>query len=88
MACEQFRLNGGAVAELLKIAEELNRSPMWVYYELTSRGGGDGGRDDKDGKPKAVNVPLLYEIARIKGYAKGWVYFKLKELRAKGKPAI
>ena len=41
-----------------------------------------------DSQPKAVNVPLLYEIARIKGYAKGWVYFKLKELRAKGKPAI
>lgn len=77
LACEQFRIDGGAVAELLKIAEELNRSPMWVYHRLC---------EVKDSK--AVNVPLLYEIARIKGYAKGWVYFKMKELRAHGKPAI
>ena len=37
------------------------------------------------GNRRPLTFPLLYEIARIKGYAKGWVYFKLKELRAKGK---
>lgn len=69
----------GPVERLLKIAEELKRSAMWVYYVLTES------KITPDGKPKknkAVDVTLLFLIARIKKYKKpnGWVYYRRKEL--------
>jgi superfamily II DNA or RNA helicase len=63
-------IDAGAVGELLKIADELGRSPMWVYWELSK------------GK-RAVNFPLLYEIARQKEYKKGWIWFKQKEIEGR-----
>jgi DNA repair protein RadD len=86
------RIAPGAIGELLRIAEELDRSPMWVYHFL----------NEKDEEIKAsrksmtvieyrrmvhaVNVPLLYEIARQaktkdgKPYARGWAWYKKQEL--------
>lgn len=64
------RIEPGPIGELLKVADELGRRPLWVYHYLTEKLGG-----------KAVNVPLLYEIARQKNYARGWVWYKIKELR-------
>jgi superfamily II DNA or RNA helicase len=61
------RVQSGPVAELLKVAEELGRNPLWAYHRLTE------GR-------KSVHVPLLHEIAKIKGYKPGWAYFQRKEL--------
>lgn len=63
-------IDPGAIGELLTIADELNRSPMWVYWELSK------------GK-RAVNIPLLYEIARQKEYKRGWIWFKQKEIENK-----
>jgi DNA repair protein RadD len=67
----QLKLIGGmqfeTVNEMLKIADELTYSNMWVYHKLT-------------GNSKAINIPLLNEIARIKKYKPGWVWMKRKEL--------
>lgn len=68
------RIDPGAVGELLQVADELGRMPMWVYHLLASR-------DLKDGKPRrAINHTLLHEIGRIKGYKRGWAWFKAQEL--------
>jgi superfamily II DNA or RNA helicase len=64
----QYRIDGGAVKELLKLAGELGYSPLWVYHRLS-----EGMR--------AVNVPLVHEIGRIKGFKSGWAYFTIKNLR-------
>jgi superfamily II DNA or RNA helicase len=59
-----------AVADLLEVARELKRKPMWVYNQLS-------------GDSKTVNVPLLHAIARIKGYKPGWAWFHSKQLRGR-----
>ncbi len=62
----------GPVGELLKIAEQIGRSVMWVYYTLTPE------------SRLTINHPLLAEIARQKGYEPGWCYFAAKRIREKG----
>jgi superfamily II DNA or RNA helicase len=57
----------GPIAELLAIAESLGRHPMWVYRKLSEGG-------------KMINVSLLHEIARIKGYKPGWVWFQKEKI--------
>jgi superfamily II DNA or RNA helicase len=63
-----------AVAELVKIAERLGYSPMWVYHRITAN-------------EYVVDVRLLASIARAKGYKKGWTHFKREELKAQMKEA-
>lgn len=67
--CEK-QIDSGAVGTLLKVAEDLDRSPMWVYWLLSDN-------------MRAVNIPLLYEIARQKGYKSGWVWYKRKDIEKK-----
>jgi superfamily II DNA or RNA helicase len=64
------KINLAPIKELCEIAESLGRSVMWVYYELNKL-------------EKLVNIPLLKAIEEIKGYKKGWSFFKIKELRSK-----
>ncbi len=68
-ACKT-KIDPGAIGRLLEIADELKRAPMWVYWLLS------------DGN-KAVNFPVLYEIARQKKYKSGWIYFKKTEIEGK-----
>jgi len=58
----------GPVEELIGIADALGRDPMWVYWRLS-----EGQR--------LVNVSLLHEIARIKGYKPGWAHFRGEAVR-------
>lgn len=74
-AAETGEILPGPVGEMLKIAADLGYSIMWVYHKLTGT--------DK----KAVNIPLLHEIARNKGFKPGWVYFKRKELQNRNRRA-
>jgi hypothetical protein len=86
------RIDPGPVGELLRIAEELGRAPMWVYHFLTEKDdavrSGDAGMTLPEYRrmARAVNVPLLVEIGRQaktregKPYARGWVWMKKKEL--------
>jgi len=62
-------MNPGAIGELLRLAEMLGYSPMWVYWRLTS--------DSRHTK----NIPVLHEIARQKKYKPGWVYITLQKLK-------
>jgi hypothetical protein len=56
------------------VAKELGRREMWVYYFLCER-------DTANGKPRhAINHTLLHEIARQKGYKRGWAWWKAQEL--------
>lgn len=64
------RIDPGPVGELLRIADELGRSKLWVYWYLS----------EKENK-RAVNVPLLHEIARQSGFKPGWVFFQTKRIR-------
>jgi superfamily II DNA or RNA helicase len=61
-------IHPGAVGDLLAIARELKRNEMWVYWRLSAG-------------MRTVNVPVLSEIARQKGYKPGWVYFRRKDIR-------
>ena len=73
-------IDPGAIGELLKIADELGRSVMWIYWKLSESW------TDKKGIEHArrtVNTPLLHEIARQKQYKPGWVWMKTKEIRGK-----
>jgi len=72
----------GPVEKLLKIAEELGRSAMWVYHVLTKAKIIPAQQQEKN---KAIDIPLLYIIAKIKNYKKGWVWFKRNELERKVK---
>lgn len=71
LAADPPRFEAGPVGELLAVATELGRSPMWVYWHCVERD--PGGR-------RAVNIPLLHEIARQKGYKKGWAWWKRQEI--------
>lgn len=53
--------------DLLDIAASIGRDAMWVYWRLNQ-------------ERKSVNVPLLYEIRRLKGYKPGWAYFQKKSI--------
>lgn len=57
------------VSEILQVAEGAGYNVMWCYYTLT-----DSGR-------LSINIPVLHEIARQKGYDPRWVRFKIIELR-------
>lgn len=61
----------GPVERLLKIADSLGYREMWVYWRLT------------DDARLTVNIPLLHEIARVRGYKPGWVYFATKKVKNK-----
>lgn len=67
----------GPVEKLLKIAEELNRSVLWVYHVLSESRVSPNGQQDKN---KAIDVQLLFMIARIKKYKSGWAYHTRKRL--------
>lgn len=60
----------GAVGEMLKIADNLGYTAMWVYYELNQR-------------ERINNITLLHEIAKQCGYRSGWVHFQKKEIMRK-----
>jgi len=64
-------ISPGIVGELLKLAKDLKRSDMWVYWYLTGE------------ERLTVNIPLLHEIKRQNGYKDGWVWFKKDEIRKK-----
>lgn len=64
-------LSPGPVNELLQIAEQCGYSVMWVYWRLT------------DESRLTVNVPLLHEIQRQKGYKRGWAFFKGERIKEK-----
>jgi len=64
----------GAIAELLQIADELGYRELWVYHRLVEAG------------RHTVNVTILHEIARVRGYKPGWAYFAAKKIKA-GKSA-
>ena len=63
-------LASGPIGELLKIAEEIGHNAMWVYWRLSE-------------DMKAVNVPLLHEIRRQRGYKNGWVFMQTKAIESK-----
>jgi DNA repair protein RadD len=81
---EDGQIQSGPVAELLKVAHELNRSPMWVYHYLTDI---ENKRRNEAGKgPRlTVNSPLLHEIARIEGFKPEWAWYRQKELQKRRK---
>lgn len=58
----------GAIGDMLAIANELGRDPMWVYWKLA-----------KD--RLTVQVSILHEIARQRGYKPGWAWFKKKMIK-------
>lgn len=57
-----------AIEKLLIIAESLGYRELWVYRKLT------------DENRYTINIPLLSEIAKIKNYKPGWVWFMKKKL--------
>ncbi len=74
-AAAEGRILPGPVGELIKIAGELGYSVMWVYHKLNGE------------SRQAVNVPLLHEISRQKGFKPGWAYYKKKELQSHNRRA-
>lgn len=86
------RIAPGPVGALLRIAEELGRSAMWVYHFLTEKDDAVRAGEKKmtlgeyRRMARAVNVPLLYEIGRQartkegKPYKNGWAWMKKREL--------
>ncbi len=63
-------INTKALEELLELASETGRNPMWVYYLCCDNW-------------KIIFTPLLNEIKRIKGYKDGWVFHQVKTLSSK-----
>lgn len=57
------------IVALLKIAKECGYAVTWVYHQLTS--------DER----YTVNIPLLHEIAKIKGYKSKWVHFVIDKIK-------
>lgn len=70
LAEEPPRFDPGPVGELLAVASELGRREMWVYWHLCER----------EPTRRGVNIPLLHEIARQRGYKPGWAWFKRKQI--------
>lgn len=62
-----YIIDESAVSELLIIAESLGHDAMWVYHRVSC-------------DMLAVNWPLLYAIAKVKGYKHGWPYYQAKEI--------
>ncbi|NIP56123.1 DEAD/DEAH box helicase family protein [candidate division KSB1 bacterium] len=58
------------IADLLQLASELKRQPMWVYWRLA------------ENSPIA-QTGILQEIARQKGYKNGWVRHKQEQVLEK-----
>jgi len=58
----------GPIGEMLRLAEDIGYDAMWAYRKMNNFS-------------HMVNIALLTEIARQKGYAQGWVYHKQRELR-------
>jgi superfamily II DNA or RNA helicase len=58
-----------AVAELVKIADRLGHSPLWVYHLVNKN-------------EFVVNVRLINAIGKAKGYKPGWAYHVRDELKA------
>jgi DNA repair protein RadD len=63
-------VGSGAIGELLTLARQLGRQPMWIYWRLSE-------------KRLTVNVPLLSEIARQEKYKPYWVKIKADEIRSR-----
>ena len=59
-----------AIQELLTVAKEIGRHPLWVYWKLSER-------------RRTVNVSLLHEIARQKGYKPGWAHYQYQKIRSR-----
>lgn len=76
-AIQDGHIDAGAIGDLLTLARQIGRQPLWVYWRLS------------EGRLTA-NVPLLSEIARQEKYKPGWVYFargKIQEtLQRRKKP--
>ena len=67
-ATDAFReLKPGAVADLIKISDELGNNALWVYWKLS---------EDR----RSVNITLLHEIAKEKGYNPGWAWFQKQKI--------
>lgn len=64
-------IKSDSVKNLLEVAADLKRQPMWVYHKLTEGVMG-------------VNVSLLAEIEKIKDYKSGWSFRKRQDLEKKG----
>jgi DNA repair protein RadD len=69
-ALKRGEIDSGAVGELLALARQLDRQPLWIYHRLCT---------DR----LTVCVPLLAEIARQESYKPYWVKFKADEIRAR-----
>jgi superfamily II DNA or RNA helicase len=68
------RIEPGPIGDLLRIAQELGRHPLWVYHRLV-----------EEMKAMAVQAPLIYEIARQRGYKPGWAKHQIEALKAQKK---
>jgi DNA repair protein RadD len=66
-ALDAGQIDSGAIGEMLALAKQIGRQPMWVYWRLCE------GR-------LTVNVQLLHEIERQCGYKRGWAFFKQREI--------
>lgn len=74
-ALEDGHIASGPIGELLKLATKMKRNSMWVYWYLM------GALESKiQKKVRSVNIPLLREIQRQKGYLDGWVHLTRKEI--------
>lgn len=69
-AISENTIDTSALEELLALARQTGRQPMYVYYRCSE------GR-------LTVNVPLLSAIASIEGYDPKWVFIKRRELGEK-----
>jgi len=63
-------IDDSAIEEMAAIALELGRKPVWIYHQLNKN-------------QSMVNVPLLYEIARVKKYKPGWAHFQAEKLKGR-----
>lgn len=64
------KIDYSAIQEMVDIQESCGYAIMWIYHQLNNL-------------EKMANVPLLYAIAKVKNYKKGWVYMKRKEIQEK-----
>jgi superfamily II DNA or RNA helicase len=61
------RMNPGAVGDMISLCDQLGNNIMWVYRQFTKGA-------------VMVNVGLLQEIARQKGFKNGWAWYQKKRL--------